>query len=171
MTSRTHSLTPCPNCGCGIQPNSMLCDYCLAILVPSESTTGGLVAEGIACRSCGEQNDLGTDRCAHCSASLSHTCPGCGKEDIHVSSKQCPQCHVPRSRFFERCIEVERSRTATLAAAKKRSRLALLVPLAFSLGFVLLGVHQYHSGFAPVGNAFFILALLFIGLWIWASRS
>jgi hypothetical protein len=171
MTSRTPSLMPCPNCGCGIQPNSMLCDYCLAILVPSESPTGSLQADGITCRSCGERNDLGSNRCAHCLVSLSHTCPGCGKEDIQISSMRCPQCHLARSRFLEKCIEIERRRTATLVTADRRSRLALLVPLAFSLGFVLLGVYQYLSGFGPTGNAFFIVALLFLGLWVWAYRS
>ena len=171
MTSRTRGLIPCPNCGCGIQPSNTLCDYCLAILVPSEDGTGGLHADGVVCRSCGAQNDLGTNRCVHCAAPLGHTCPGCGKESLRASSSQCPDCHLARSRFFEKCMEAEGRNTASLATAEKRSKLALFVPLAFSLGFFVLGVHQHFTGFAPTGNAFFIMALIFSLLWIWAYRS
>jgi hypothetical protein len=49
--------------------------------------------------------------------------------------------------------------------------LARFVPVAFFLGFIALGVHQYFAGFAPTGNAFFIVALLYFALWIWAYRS
>jgi len=163
-------LAPCLNCGCGVPPNSVLCDYCSAVFGSSADAEEGLHPVGVICRSCGAESEAARDRCTHCSASLKHTCPGCGKEDIRPSATQCPHCYLARSRFFEQCLENEAEKRTSLASAEARSRRAHFVPLAFSLGFVGLGVSQYFAGFPGVGNGFLILALIFLAFWIWASR-
>ena len=162
-------LKKCPNCACGVPGEAMLCEYCGAVVVPSE-TTSTLEVCSIVCSACGAENPPDLTRCTRCSAPLRQVCPRCGAETLARQEKRCPRCMLPRTEFYAECGRVRRAKEEARRAGRKRAQPRNHVFLFLAILFCGLGGYTDLSGEVWEAAGFLALAGVFLFAWLFTTN-
>src|SRR2546428_6071712 len=115
------TLAECPNCACGVAPDSALCEFCSAILTHAEHAPYGLSVVSILCIGCGRENEPSRQRCTGCGMYLVRACPRCQEEMPPATWSGCPRCGLPRDEFYEECLRSEAARQRAKGREQKRA--------------------------------------------------
>ena len=155
-------LNQCPNCGCGIDAASSLCEFCGAVIEGDSELPADLQVLSVVCSRCGNQNESGQGRCKECNKNLLHTCPRCSEETLHPTAKQCPRCALPRGEFFLECVRLKGGGDKTHLVVTKSHPRANRVFLGFAFLFLILAWYNHSTGHFPERNAVLFASAIYV---------
>lgn len=162
-------LRKCPRCSCGSVPTSTICEFCGAVFAHIAAV--GEEISGLVCNACGEQNSPAATECRGCGQALTISCPRCGHH-LHVDAVQCGKCDLPKSAFFDDCIQKELKQIE--AQLRQRRRADVFDNVVAFVMVTVLAVLAWWQGLrndAIEWQLWLFLTVLYVLMWVLGKRG
>jgi len=156
---KTIVLRKCPRCDVGLEPDTVICGSCGAVL--RQIALADDVVESVICAACGVTNAPDNDECSACSVPLWQTCPRC-QSTLRRTDGICSKCGLERANFVTESYTAARRKAHARHRHFQAGRIVSLLVVAF---WLLLAIWNHFEGRMLERNTAIVMAMLFVVLW------